>query len=258
MNNKRKFVSLYHPFLLSLFEGDEQRALALFFKAKKAYKNSCYYDWTYKSLSEKLRLSVYIVKKYIPILIDKGFAYEHNGNLIFKSTFKIINDNEDCVYKKGWHELNIKFNDSLGTILNEIYLVSIKQELSHQQYHIQKKTDCNLAQKENAYISKNKKRQIKDYVNEYGLPGEVSQDTVLGLRKIANICNISLGKANKIIKELESKGKIKTKVISTVLKKDVSEKYLDVLRDAYKNEIGHFFVKNGILMSIIGTSIILL
>ena len=255
---KRKFVSLYHPSLLYLFDKNEQRALALFFKAKKAYKNSCYYNWSYSSLAKKLNLSIYIIKKYIPILIEKGFVYEHGDNLIFKSTYKIVNKDNDGFSKKGWYELKIKFKDSLGTILEEIYLAQIKQEISHQEYHIRNKADYQLAQSENGYISKGKIKHVKKYVKEFGKPGKVLKDVVLGSRKISQICNISLGKTNSVINNLEKSKKIKTKVLYNIIDRNVNGKYLDAIRDAYKNEIGYLFVRNGALISIIGTSIIIL
>lgn len=255
---KKKFVSLYHPDLLNSFERNEHRALALYIKGKKAYKNSCVYNWNYSSLSQRMGLSIYIVKKYIPILMAKGFVYEHNENLIFKSLKKLTDYNSTKLSKRYWYKLDIKFKDSLGTILNEIYLVHIKQNIAHQKYHIRNKTDYLKAQSPNGKIAKKRYKKIKQYVRDNGEPGKVSTETILGMRKISELCNISLGKSKQLLDALEFDRKIKRKVLKVELKDKVNAFGLDSIREAYKNNAGYLYIANGTLICIIGTSISIL
>jgi hypothetical protein len=57
--------------------------LAAFIKLKSIFRNSCYFDWSYRSISRKSGISTTTLRKCIPVFLEKGWCRVHCGNLVF-------------------------------------------------------------------------------------------------------------------------------------------------------------------------------
>src|SRR3990167_8635403 len=71
--------------ILDAINNNWLNALAFYYKAKTIYVNSCFYNYSIRSLSEKTGFSFNAIKGYIETLQRKKLIKIHSGNLIFVS-----------------------------------------------------------------------------------------------------------------------------------------------------------------------------
>lgn len=79
---------------------EKMKALILSIKIKLKYKKGIFFDYNPNKLSKDLRISYYMVKKYVPIMKKMGIAYERDGHLCVKGYHNQCNNNKGYMSKR--------------------------------------------------------------------------------------------------------------------------------------------------------------
>ena len=67
-----------------------KRKLSFILKVKSIYKNSIVYDYTPKSLANKINVSEYMVNKYIPLIEKMDMCRYEGKHLVFNSMNRVF------------------------------------------------------------------------------------------------------------------------------------------------------------------------
>jgi len=85
-----EYFSIPYEFTQHLEKEGGYEEFAVWLKLKILYSNhTIIYNWTYPMLSTLTGISVNTLKKYVPRLIERGWAEDHSGHLLLKGWKKV-------------------------------------------------------------------------------------------------------------------------------------------------------------------------
>jgi hypothetical protein len=85
-----EYFSIPYEFTQHLEKEGSYEEFAMWLKLKILYSNhTIIYNWTYPMLSTLTGISINTLKKYVPRLIERGWAEEHSGHLLLKGWKKV-------------------------------------------------------------------------------------------------------------------------------------------------------------------------
>lgn len=206
--------------------------LAFYYKLKIKFINSVIYNYSCRSLADKLNISHNTARKYINFLIKKGFIVKQENHFkIIKLDDLIFKYNKNKKYKE-----TLIFNDSDISISKIKYLLygKVIEKRARQQSYVIKKRDCDLRTKIN-YSGQRVKKIFFSY------------------EKLSHLLGITNGSVKRLLEFLVEYG-----IIS---KKYYIEKYIDCKYSEYKflkkqfNLNQGYFYQNNSIFKIKGTII---
>lgn len=230
---------------------EEKRAFSIVLKIKAKHTNSIIYDFSHKSFSKKIGVSEYFSKKYVDIIIRKGWAYINEENeLVVLSLSKIFKE-------RGFKEysIEIKAKDKISDIVDKINLILLKKNISSQKrvvslknYDQYSRVDCSkekLSQKDYKKLLKAKKN------NPELFHGVFVRHSVIGMRKLSEILKCSISSAHRFLQRMAKMGIVSlTEMIETIATGVGNCKYIP------ESEFGYYFVHRNCLYRHTGTRIV--
>lgn len=178
-------------------------SLAVFYSIKCKYKNSSIYNYSSRTLAEKLDINHNAINKHIRVLKQKGLIKQYSANITLIST-------------KAKHKctLNINKESSQEEIRNELRFKILEQNFRRQKYVIDKKNEArNLEAKESkpkAIFSAKEYRKLRKVRRDKSmLESSVNYNEVsLSDKSFGEILNISKRLVTKLKKFWQKTGKI--------------------------------------------------
>lgn len=239
-----KKILYTHESVINSFSHRDIKALAIYLYAKKRIKNSTIYNWNYKTIAEYLGISYHKSYKYIKILKERGFAYEHKDNLVFKSMYKVIKDNAQST--RGTKSINIQWCDTLQDIEDKLITFVIAEKINRQRHIIKLKSDIQLLEDDKKRFSYGRTKKLLNRKRKNPeLTEKIEDYNIINCRKFSKDFNVSLSTANRILKRIESKEYVKR---DKILEK-VKNKGNDRIRRS-----GYCFFYKGDVYNYIGTN----
>ena len=227
-------------------------AIAFSCKVKSRYRNSIVYDYSPKSLANKINLSEYIVKKYVDILIKSDLCFKEGNNIVFRSLNKVFERRLRRNY------LVISDGQSLSEIVTSIEWLAVKRHLAQQQYMISLKADIVSTTLDVPMKLKSAKALIKKrHLIREGFYGNM----IIGMRKLSMVIGSSTWKAMMLLRQKESEGEIETRKVYHRIGSEYRRKQFDVATGRFtQNEeqsqtFGYYFRCGNYGMRYLGTEI---
>lgn len=229
-----------------------KKQLALILLIKNTYTNSVVYDYSPKSLSEKINVSEYVIKNYINRLVSVDLCHYSGKHLQFVSLNKIM------PLRSRGEVIQVSEKSTIKSIVENINILIIKNNFSSQDKLRKIKSDLIKSKINGAKINlKSYKKSLKFAELHPKIKDERLIDfNVIGMRKISQILGSSLDYAASFIKNL-----VRKKIISI---KQIINKYADFefrqfssdeLKKAINKKSGYFFCFNGSTYHHLGTEI---
>lgn len=210
-------------------------AFFLYFKSK--YRNSCIFDYSQKSVSEKFDLSRPIVKKYVDKLLKLGWCEMHHGNLIFKKLKNI-----DTFYHKRIYRLRVSQRGGVKGVLRTLRLLVLKNKQIS--FDSLKQLKLDLSTPSNLGVLKRAKKLVKKIgVVPEKLPSQEDRLRI-SMRKFAKMFGCSQGMAYNIIRDFKENGDIVCIPGGNVRLKKAKCPYL--VRNFLRQTKGTFYINGGI------------
>lgn len=244
-----------HTESFSTLSRDEKMAIAFSCKVKSRYRNSIVFDYTPKSLSHKINLSEYIVKKYVSKLMDMGLCFTEGNNIVFRS----LNN----VFTKRLRKslLVISNGQSLSEIVSNIEWLAVTRHLAQQQYMISLKADI-LSTTEDVPMTLKRAKVLskKKHLLREGFHGNM----IIGMRRLSNIIGASTWKAMLLLRKKEAEGEIDTRKVYHRIGQKFRRKQFDIATGRFSwheeesQSFGYYFRYGNFGMRYLGTEITLL
>lgn len=143
-------------------------------------------------------MSVNGVKGMVEGFIASGWCRMHGDNLVFNK-LKVFDHNKTKAL------INFKIANNVKQILNDLYLLILRQK--QYQFERYKKLKSDLKSSQLRTYKKAQKKLKSLGMREKDLPGESSMFKI-SIGKIAELLGLSVGSASNFIKELRKKGLI--------------------------------------------------
>lgn len=233
---------------------EEKRALAIVLFVKFHHTNSRIYNFSYDTIAKKLGLSRYIAKKYVDLIIEKGWGKISSDNDFVVHSFKVILERYQC--KK--HTIQVLKTDKISDIVEKLNFIIFKRNIFTQKYVQKLKSYEQYSRKDcDAYdLSLKKYKTLVRAKKEHpGITHGVFVDQcILGLRRIAELLKCSIGTASKFIKSMVSKNLIKAEEVKEKVAENIGLYYKDYMDES----IGYYFRLRNNLYRHLGYSITIL
>lgn len=234
---------------------NEKRKLAFLLKVKAMYVNSRIYNYTPKTLSNKLKVSEYIVKKTVACLEKDNMCYLEGGHLVFCSLNRIFTKNHRRT------DFKISPKDNIKSIVDKIDWLLLQKHIADQDYVRKKKSNVLKIKQPHSSVTAKEVRQAQK--DEELLREGFSDRNVIGMRKLADILGSSTWKALKLVKDKSDQGLINTrKLIVCVNKKHNDRVFRDKTMfglsdsEVYRKNYGYYFNHKGKSYRHMGTEIV--
>jgi hypothetical protein len=162
------------------------KAIALYYKLKKRFKNSRIYDYSPRSTASKLQKqgkpSEYLISKYVPMLIDMDMAHLSEQNNKTDLILCSIKNTKGLFNEKRKYIIKIEDKDSLKEIVYKMKAVAICKYVRQQGYVAKCKFDLkSLKEGDRKSVSIRRLRKMYKAVRSNG---EVADgNTYLSARK---------------------------------------------------------------------------
>jgi DNA-binding transcriptional ArsR family regulator len=178
-------------------------SLSYFIRLRNFYNNNTFYNFTYRSISEKTGIPYAVLYRHLKRLQEKGLVRVHNGNLTLVGTEKL---------KKQWGKritpirkaenkqstiLNIQFTRILNNLHTQHYVAVKKDEIKQ----LQNPSFLN-AKKAKTLIKARKKLNNESAINDYYM---------LSNQKFGSLNNRSKSTGLKIQKKMNAEGLLTSK-----------------------------------------------
>ena len=244
-----------HTESFSTLSRDEKMAVAFSCKVKSRFRNSIIYDYSPKSLAQKINLSEYIVKKYVGILIRDNLCFTEGNNLVFRSLNNVFTK------KLRRSLLLISSGQSLSEIVSNIEWLAVMRHLSQQQYMISLKADI-LSTTEDVPMTLKRAKVLskKKHLLREGFHGNM----IIGMRKLSSVIGASTWKAMLLLRRKESEGDIETRKVYHRIGHTFRRKQFDIATGRFSwheeqsQSFGYYFRSGNFGMRYLGTEINLL
>ena len=223
---------------------DDKHAFALFLFLKSKFENSRVYNYNPTSLAAKLKISRYLVSKYIGIIQKNNWGYYSKNDFVLYSFWRVMKSDRAERYK-----IQICQKETLKTLVEKINIIILSNNIQNQD---------KLSRYRSYYTNSNRKdlslreyKKIKDRFDHSKHSAGYEEEVVIGFRRLSEILNCSIGYVSIFIKRLVKNKIISTKPVCRALCSNVgSAKFID--------GFGYFYTHKNILYNYIGTNIMLL
>ena len=229
--------------LLTSWEG-KKKSLALLLKLKAMNEGGIYYNFTYPDLSEKINVSTSSLRKYLPFLVQRGYAKFQDTHLFIQSFDNICITTLGYAPYKSVVRLPIKKEDSLIDISSLLDKSFLQEEIRRQQWCREQKES--LTQCKNLHELKVAKRRVNKFRDAQSFP------IVITVRTFSKKIKMSTAYVSRMLRQLQSEGVIQLSPIREMLIKGVSS---DIL-EHYEGFKGHVYVQRGILYAHYGSEVV--
>ena len=162
-------------------------ALAVYIKLKHTFNKTIYYNYSVAYLSRKTGISYYLLKKYLPVLLENGWAVENSENLIISSFRKVDYKSKDIAEIKP---------TTVSDIVHQMRYAVVQQKLLRQKF---------MADLFHNRIKTTSFRALKKLNKKY--PKASGDDTIrTSYRSISRSLNISLSTAHRFLQKVVADG----------------------------------------------------
>jgi len=220
-------------------------AFALWLKLKIRYRNGVIYDYTPEKISNTFKVSVYHVKKLIPILENMGLVkicnYKNEVRIIIESFRKISTGNN---LKKN---ADIHMTDSLDVVVAKLRAILFLFTINRQR----KLVDVTTNLKELKLKWRTLKRLTLKYQKTRNGLDNVDTNIYSGYRLLANACGISIASTKKMLLYFVKFGIIKQFKRYIIEADETHNEFL--LAEKYSLHKGYYFSKNKTVYKHLGT-----
>lgn len=192
-------------------------AISLYLYISSRFKNGVVYNYSHKKSASLLGVSRYTLHKYIPLLIEKGWLFMHNGNLCKRSWYKA---DKSLSYDKSSRCLviDIKPGYGLSDIKAALSAHILEYHAKRQQYRINQKTELKILQakiQSNRHVTKGQ----RDYFNknEHKLKEKVFDQVLFSVRGVSELLKTSVTTAHRLLKKAQELGIILMQEVKEVV-----------------------------------------
>jgi hypothetical protein len=228
-----------------------KRQFAFMLLIKSKYRNSMVYDYSPRTLSNKLNLSVFVTEKYITGLLKLGYCHFKGSHLQF------ISLNDIMPYRQHGEVIIVNKNDGIQNIIEQINILIIKQNITNQNTLIQVKSDL-IKATSNQRIDLKSYRRSQKFAKSYPKISDerLTEFNVLGMRRIAELLGCSLYTASQFINRLVTKKLIWIeRVITKVKNLPMFDLSSSEVKSGLNVTLGYFYSFMGVTYHYMGTRI---
>lgn len=188
-----------------------KKSIAFIIKVKMHFANSIVYNYAPKVLSDKIGVSEYLVKKHVDALFKLDMCRTEGKHLVFRSLNKVFTQ-----YKRK-QSINIDKNISVDDIVRELDWLILKQNVNQQSYAYSEKADIRLMES-GGFLNCDTKAIKRLVKKRKKLREGLSENNVIGMRKLAYLIGSSTSRALKLIRERKRDGFLKTRKVIVALR----------------------------------------
>ena len=186
-----------YDFLTECFQEGHERDLAFWLKLKSLYtQNTILYKWSIRKIMRETGMAYATVKKYLPRILDHGWAEIHKDTLILRSWTKMGHKSRNKEY------IAINRKTTFNEVVDRLRAMHIQRDKSQQEFRI-KLTSGGL---------KANSSQIKKWWLKYEKREEqrkVTSRVLTSCRRVAHQSLLSPSGAHHLIRRLTRKGILK-------------------------------------------------
>jgi hypothetical protein len=246
--NKDEAVFRINPFEIQSMTLYEKKLYALVLMLKQRYSSSHIWDVSYHKLSSETGISYYRLKKYVPILIKKGYATKISKDILLNK----LGRNRTRKYA-----IVVSRKDSFLTVVDKLRLSVLQLNSDQQKYVINQKKHEKMRPDQSFLGFKVEKEEwLSDHVEKHGeVRGSTINYVLSGTRNLGRKLNESHRTTELFLKRAAQRMTIKTnRVIMPI--KSFDGKFNSAFYEDYVDGMkGHTYVKGGIIWCDLGTSI---
>lgn len=188
-------------FNYTAYQSWQGKCYALFLKLKAIKSNGIYYNFSYKRLCEVLCVSQSSLRKYLPILFEKGLVRLEHGHLHVVSYETFHKSLIGIHYKHNQH-IPIYKEDKLKDIIYKLQGATLAVIQGRQQWCHRARRDAFNC--ETLKQHKSGKKRLQRLQNPYSK--ELRPDTIISVRYLARMYNISTTSVWRYLNILKKKG----------------------------------------------------
>ena len=186
---------------------ESMKAIALYLKIKKRWKNGCVYAYTPDKLSV-IKVSNYEARKYVGCMVRLGLAERQKNGTLKLHSFRTLK--EDGRRSKP---MSVHFTDSLKTVVTKLRYAILKDQLIDRQTYIKNiNSDLVLLDKKeftrgdgtkiSMKATLRRMKKLKKRGHDFSCPETVDVKIGAGYRKMAMICGLSTASMKEMFKTL--------------------------------------------------------
>lgn len=248
--NKDEAVFRINPFEILSMTLDEKKLYALVLMLKQRYSSSHIWDASCHKLSTETGISYYRLKKYIPILIKKGYAKKIGKDILLNK----LGENRTRKYA-----IVVSRKDSFLTVVDKLRLSVLQLNSDQQKYVInQKKHEKMRPDHEGSFLGfkVEKDEWLSDHVEKHGeVRGSNINYVLSGTRNLGRKLNESHRTTELFLRRAAQNMTIKKSRVIMPIKSFDGIFNSDFYKDYVDGMKGHTYVKGGIIWCDLGTSI---
>jgi hypothetical protein len=214
---------------------------AVWLKLKTVFKTrTIVYNWSYGKLSNITNISITTLKKYLPSIIDSGWAVNRDGHLSLRAWKHVCGSQS-----MNGGIIHVTTKMTFNETLDRLRALSIVRDYKEQKFIIELRTGRFKSS------VKTIKKLYKRYRPQMVMAEEKTSKKILtSTRRIANQTGLSQSGAEKLLKRLNKSGVVKTEAALELLK--VNSSYVPMV----EVDNGYLYYKKGNLYLNKGTAIL--
>jgi hypothetical protein len=221
---------------------------ALFLKLKAVKTKGIYYNFSYERLSQTIGISKSSLRKYLPILLEKGWVRMEHGHLHIISYEAFHKSLIGYSYKHNRH-IRIKPTDTLITIINKLERETLSTIQSQQQWCYEAKKDAKFSKTLKQMKSGKKRLQRIQNVQ----CKEVFPETIISLRSFAAKVGKSTTSVWRFLNQLKAEGVLEIEPLREIVRYRVGN--IPSYQWLFPND-GYYFIHKGCLYRHRGSKIV--
>lgn len=201
---------------------------------RKLYKTPHIYNYSFRKISRLTGVSTSVIAHHVKIILEKGLAHVHNGNLCFISQAKV-----NKLISRGNAIINLPFEKNRKRMILELRGVIIVGNLDNQKIHtITRFEIVKKCKSENALLSTKEKKILRKEGGSSQIEKNINGRITLSNKRIGNIFRRSQSTGKRIQRGLNHLGIIR------------SNEFIEILNDKFHPEMlryknrGYFRTKN--------------
>lgn len=220
-------VNISKTLVEDAFKYEWATTLHYYILIRKLYKTPHIYNYSCRKLSKLTGVSTSVISHHIKIMLEKGIAYVHNGNLCFKSQTKV-----NAMFGRRKTIINLQFHKNKTRMLDELRSVILIQNLNNQKTRISKGSE--IVKKCKAPALKLSKKELK-YLTKHGgekqLEKSINRRVTLSNKKFGSLFKRSQYSGILYQKRLNQMGVIK------------SSQKIEIISDKFHPEMMRYALK---------------
>ena len=235
-------------FNYTAYQSWQGKCYALFLKLKAIKTNGIYYNFSYESLSRTIGISQSSLRKYLPILFEKGLVRLEHGHLHVVSYETFHKSLIGYCYKRN-RRIRIHLSDTLIQIVNKLERAALHTIQSQQQWCYEAKVDANYSKTLKQMKSGRKRlRRIQNVQCKKAFP-----ETIISVRSFAAKIGKSTTSVWRFLNKLKAEGVLEIEPLREIVRYRVGN--IPSYQWLFPND-GYYFIHNGCLYRHRGSRIV--